>query len=422
MKVFKFGGASVKDANAVKNIATILEMYRNEKLLIIVSAMGKTTNALEALIESHFKQKDDVAKLFDKLKEFHSNIISNLFENSQTSKVINAVESLFQELQNILHKDAVDNYNFEYAQIVCFGELLSTTIISHYLNSLKMKVKWTDARKVIKTDHNYREGVIDWNKTIKNTNKLVKPHIEKDQLVITQGFIGSTSENLSTTLGREGSDYTAAIFGSILDAEYVAVWKDVPGILNADPKRFNFAKKIDKVSYKEAIEMTYYGAKVLHPKTIKPLQNKKIPLLVKSFVDAKAQGTLIESMENEPIYPPITIVEPNQILLSIYTTDFSFISEKDIGKIFESCSKHNVRVNMMQNKAISMNLCCTNKGYMIEPLIEDLSKDFKINYKSGLDLMTIRHYNYEIIYELSKSKNIMMEQKSEVTYQFVTEA
>ena len=420
MKVFKFGGASVKDAEAVKNIASILEGFRKEKLVMVVSAMGKTTNALEGLVESHFHQKNDLKEKFDKLKLFHLNVCSGLFNSSGLAIIQKELESLFIELETVLNKDAVDNYNFEYAQIVCFGELLSTKIIAIYLKENGMQVEWVDARKVIKTDHNYREGQIDWEATIRNTEQTILPLLHKDTLIITQGFIGSTFENLSTTLGREGSDYTAAILGAILNAEHVAVWKDVPGILNADPKRFNFAKKIPKLSYKEAIEMTYYGAKVLHPKTIKPLENKGIPLLVKSFLDSNEEGTVIEAIEQELLYPPITIVEPNQILLSIYTTDFSFVSENDISRIFKACSKHNVRVNMMQNKAISMNLCCTNKGYMIEPLVKELKKDFKVEYTSGLDLLTIRHYNIELIYELSKSREIIMEQKSENTYQVVT--
>ena len=284
-----------------------------------------------------------------------------------------------------------------------------------------MSADWVDARKVIKTNNDYREAKINWSQTEKNIKKFISPPIKKDRLVITQGFIGSTPETMTSTLGREGSDFTAAIIGSILDAEYVAVWKDVPGILNADPKLFNFAKKLDLMSYKEAIEMTYYGAKVLHPKTIKPLENKDIPLHVKSFIKPTDAGTVIKKLDKEQLYPPITIKEPNQILISIYTRDFSFISEHDMSRIFLLCSKHKVRVNMMQNKAISMNLSCTNKDYKIEPLINDLKKEFTVNDKDKLELLTIRHYNYEIVYELSKSKNIIMEQKSAITYQFVIE-
>jgi aspartate kinase len=284
-----------------------------------------------------------------------------------------------------------------------------------------MEAEWIDARKVIKTNNDYREAKVNWAQTEKNIKKHISPSLNKDKLVITQGFIGSTAETMTSTLGREGSDFTAAIIGSVLDAEYVAVWKDVPGILNADPKLFNFAKKMALVSYKEAIEMTYYGAKVLHPKTIKPLENKGIPLHVMSFVKPTDDGTIIRKLDDEPLYPPITIKEPNQIVISIYTTDFSFISESDMSRILLLCSEHKVRVNMMQNKAISMNLCCTNKDYKIEPLINDLEKEFTVINKDKLELLTIRHYNYEIVYELSKSKNIIMEQKSASTYQFVIE-
>ena len=421
MKVFKFGGASVKNAEAVINIASILDTYRKEKLVIVVSAMDKTTNAMEELVVSHYSLNKIATDQLKKTKDFHYGIINTLFDKQNNGPVLNRVDLLFKELESILELDPVDNYNYEYAQIVCYGELLSTSIIYEYLVSQNMKADWIDARKIIKTNNDYREAKINWPQTEKNIKKYISPSIDKDKLVITQGFIGSTAERMTSTLGREGSDFTAAILGSVLDAEYVAVWKDVPGILNADPKLFNFAKKMDLVSYKEAIEMTYYGAKVLHPKTIKPLENKGIPLHVMSFIKPADDGTIIRKLDEEPLYPPITIKEPNQIVISIYTTDFSFISESDMSRILLLCSKHKVRVNMMQNKAISMNLCCTNKDYKIEPLINDLKKEFTVINKDKLELLTIRHYNYEIVYELSKSKNIIMEQKSASTYQFVIE-
>jgi len=398
-----------------------LNTYRKEKLVIVVSAMDKTTNAMEVIAAAHYKQNKTATDHLKKTKAFHYEIIDALFDEKNNDSVLNRVDKLFKELENILEQDPVDNYNCEYARIVCYGELLSTSIIHEYLVSQNMAVDWIDARKIIKTNNDYREAKIDWPQTEKNIKKYIYPSINKDKLVVTQGFIGSTPESMTSTLGREGSDFTAAILGSVLDAEYVSVWKDVPGILNADPKLFNFAKKMDLVSYKEAIEMTYYGAKVLHPKTIKPLENKGIPLHVRSFVKPAAEGTVIKKLNKEPLYPPIIIKEPNQILISIYTTDFSFISENDMSRIFLLCSKHKVRVNMMQNKAISMNLCCTNKDYKIEPLIKALNKEFTIKDKGGLELLTIRHYNYEIVYELSKSKNIIMEQKSASTYQFVIE-
>lgn len=418
MKVFKFGGASVKDAEAVRNVSRIIGNYKNDNIVVVVSAMGKTTNDLENLIKAHYDRSKKRFQILEIIKSFHIKIIDELFNDKQHA-VYQLFENTIGKLEQTLQEDPIENYNFYYDQIVSYGELLSTKIISHYAYDNGTNNRWVDARNLIRTDNIYREAKVKWNETAQLITTKTTAIFKEAPIIITQGFIGATDEKLTTTLGREGSDFSAAIIASCLNAEEVSVWKDVPGILNADPRKFDFARKLDTISYNEAIEMTYYGAKVLHPKTIKPLENKRIPLRVRSFKDINESGTLVEKLKIDPTYPPIVILEPNQILISIQTQDFSFITEENMQFIYGLCAKNYVKVNMMQNSAITLNLCCDYVAYKINPIILDLEESFDCNVINDAELLTIRHYNYEMIYELTKEKDILLEQKSKQTYQFV---
>ena len=418
MKVFKFGGASVKDATAVRNITDILSLFPNEKIVVVISAMGKTTNALEALFKAYMS-KANYSEELQTLKDFHLTVIGELFK-SKDHPVYDIFDATLKELQAILDKEPFDNANYQYDQIVSYGELLSTKIISHYAHDNGVNNRWINAKSIIRTDNKYREANILWD----NTNEQIKARVENKfneaDVVITQGFIGSTPEQLTTTLGREGSDFTAAIIGAALDAASVTLWKDVPGILTGDPKVFESAQLLDKISYNEAIEMTYYGAKVLHPKTIKPLENKGIPLNVKSFIEPKQKGTVVEKLEQELDYKPITILEKKQLQIKVRTKDLSFISEQNLSDIYKACAANQLKINLMQHSAISLTLVCDDKPYKTKHVLANLSEQFHMEIKSDVELLTIRHYDYEIIYELCKDKKILMESKSQSTYQIVT--
>ena len=416
MKVFKFGGASVKDAGAVRNITDILKHFQGEKIVIVISAMGKTTNLLEELTEAYFSQKASAFDLFKKLKDFHTQIMEELIPD-KNHRAHQSLDETFYKLENILNSEPVENYNFQYDQIVAFGELLSTKIVSFYTYEQNIPNWWIDARSIIRTNNQYREAIVLWDETTNLINQKVLPLLEEHGFIITQGFIGATAEQLSTTLGREGSDYTAAVIGSVINASEVTVWKDVPGVLNADPKLFSFAKKMEELSYSEAIEMTYYGAKVLHPKTIKPLENKKIPLRVRSFSSIKENGSIINSATKATLYPPIIILKEDQVLIKMLTSDISFISEEHLSKIYGLFARYNVKINMMQNSAISLFICCDNKGYKIEPLLKDLYAEFTVDVTDNVKLLTIRHYNEGIINQLAMNKNILLEQRARNTYQ-----
>lgn len=416
MKVFKFGGASLKDAAGVKNVAAILQRYKGESLVIIVSAMGKTTNALEAVIDAHVKQTGKAQELYNNLKEHHYAIMRELFDAGD--EVFSLVNDTFVEGEWVLEEKPSDNYDYQYDQIVCVGELVSSKIVAAYLNKFGLPTHWLDARDVVATDNTYREGWVIWDKTKTNAQKHVTPLLEKGGFVLTQGFIGSTSENFTTTLGREGSDYSAAIFSFCLDAESMSIWKDVPGVLNADPRLFENVIKLDRLSYKEAIEMTYYGAQVIHPKTIKPLQNKNIPLYVKSFLDPDAPGTEISS-DTEDTYPPIIVVEKNQSLLHISTTDYSFVAEQHMARLFAKLAELRLFVNMMQNTAISFTICVPNIPDRLEKFIKDVSDQFRVKKEDGLELITIRHYNEETIANLKKGKMVLFEERIRNTMQMV---
>lgn len=419
MKVFKFGGASVKDAEAVRNTVSILQKFPDDNLLIVVSAMGKTTNALEKVVNAYYFKEGDSHALLDEVKAYHQTIIKALFADEQ-EKIVADINNVFVEVEWVLEEEPVRDYSFTYDQIVSTGEIVSTKIISAYLNKEKVVNTWMDVRDCIRTDNTYREGKVDWEVTQQNISQKTIPLFSGgNKIVVTQGFIGSTSENYTTTLGREGSDYTAAIFAHCLNAECMMIWKDVPGVLNADPKFFKEAQKFEKISYHDAIELAYFGASVIHPKTIKPLENKNIRLFVKSFLNPDAAGTIVErDAQTKPLIPSF-IFKSNQVLISISAKDFSFIAENNLSNIFGLFARSGIKINLMQNSAISFSICVDNDLFKIPSLIEELKKQFKILYNENLELYTIRHYYPSTIDMLSVGKEILLEQRSRQTAQLV---
>jgi aspartate kinase len=416
MQVFKFGGASVKDADAVKNLVKIVNNYPSTPLLIVVSAMGKMTNKLEDLAKAYLNGEEKSQTIFDEIKTFHFDILNQLFHHKQ-HQIYNDVANTFVEIEWILEEEINDEKNYIYDQIVSIGELVSTKIIAAYLIEMGCNTQWVDARNYIQTDNNYREANVIWDKTEFQIQKTL-PQILAQKTVVTQGFIGGTSENFTSTLGREGSDYSAAIFSACLNAEALTIWKDVPGVLNADPKWFDETQKIDQLSYHDAIELTYYGATVIHPKTIKPIQNKNIPLYVRSFLNPTAPGTKI-SNEATPLQIPSFIFKINQVLISIFPKDFSFIIEENLSHIFSILHKNKVRVNTMLNSAISFSVSVDEDEEKINSLIKDLSETFKIKYNKGLELVTIRYYNQKTIDRVVTNKEVLLEVKSRHTCQMV---
>lgn len=417
MQVFKFGGASVKDANAVKNVAAILKRYEGKQLVVVVSAMGKITNALERLVDAYFYKRENAEAVLDEIKAFHLNIVDELFPEKSHS-FYNDLENTFVEIQWAIEDEPTGTYNFEYDQIVSMGEVISTKIISAYLNEIGLKNKWMDARGLVQTDNIYREGKVDFDLTEALVKKDLIPALSANNIVITQGFLGGTSENFTTTLGREGSDYSAAILAYCLNAENVTIWKDVPGVLNADPKWFDNTIKISELTYQDAIELTYYGATVIHPKTIKPLQNKGIPLFVRSFLNHDEEGTVVkESGRKLPI--PSFIFKVNQVLISLQAKDFSFIAEDNLSSIFEVFYKHGVKIHMMQLSAINFSVCTDNDAQKIPVLLSELQNDFKVLYNDNLELCTIRYYDQSTLDRVCINKQILLEQKSRYTSQMV---
>ena len=415
MKVFKFGGASVKDASAVKNVAYILSLYNKEKVTVIISAMGKTTNATEAIVEALWnKEKSKFEDLVEERRDFHLQIMNELFVNKDNI-IYTDISTLFNQLKEKINQTISSNYNFEYDQIVSLGEIASTKIVTAYLNQENLNAKWVDARKVIRTNNTYREGNVDWEITNNLIQKSFIKSFENRDIQITQGFIGHTSEGFTTTLGREGSDYTAGIFAYCLNAESVTIWKDVPGMLNADPKWFDNTIKLDKISFKEAIELSYYGATVIHPKTIKPLQNKGIPLYVKSFIQPQAEGTIIQESTKFDALVPSFIFKMNQLYLSITPKDFSFIVEENLSDIFKRLSRLNAKINLMQNSALSFSVVLDQDKINLKTLLEEFQSTYKIKYQEGLELVTIRHYDTPTLERVLKGKNLLIEQKTDNT-------
>lgn len=414
MQVFKFGGASVKDAAGIKNLSEIIRSHKNQPLLIVVSAMGKTTNALEKLTESYFNQNDDVHNIFEEIKNYHFEIIHALFDHQ--NPVFDEVSNTFVEIDWIIEDEPVDEFNFIYDQIVSIGELVSSKIIAHYLNSIGLNIKWLDARSYIQTDNVYREAHINWGKTAELIQKDI-PKILENSFAITQGFIGNTSENFTTTLGREGSDFSAAIFASCLNAESVTVWKDVPGILNADPKLFDDCIKFDELSYTEAIEMTYYGATVIHPKTIKPLQNKQIPLYVKPFLAPHETGTVIKEA-NIIISTPIIIVKKNQVLITLHTKNLSFVTENQVSDIFKAFADAYIKVNTLQISALTFSASFDFDEIKFNKFRALITSDLELRYNTDLKLITIRHANEESIKKYITG-NVYLEERNRNTAHFV---
>jgi aspartate kinase len=420
MKVFKFGGASVKDASAVKNAGEILKQFEGEKLVVVISAMGKTTNGLEKVVNACYNKTGDALLILEEIKSFHEKIMSELFENEQ-HEVYQKVNNLFVEIEWVI-EDEPRGYDFIYDQIVSFGELISTTIVSSWLNENGINNSWLDIRDCLLTDNNYREAKVDWKQSEVLFNEKVSGLLKTNSIIITQGFIGNTSENFTTTLGREGSDYTAAIIAHIMNAESVTIWKDVPGVLNADPKFFNDAQKLEQLSYLDAIELAYYGASVIHPKTIKPLENKNIPLHVRSFLQPAAKGTTIgKDLQTKPLVPSF-IFKTNQVLISIAAKDFSFIAEENLSSIFGTFAEIGIKLNLMQNSAISFSVCIDDDQFKVPKLIERLKEDYRVRYNSDLQLYTIRHYYPSTIETLSTGRDILLEQRSRNTAQLVMKA
>ena len=418
MRVFKFGGASVKDPNAVRNVKRVLDLFPEEELVVVISAMGKTTNALESLIAAHIEQTGQKQAILNDIRSFHREILSDLFSSSDHA-IHSETENCLNEIEKILNEEPMDHYDFIYDQVVSFGEILSTKIVSAFLQDQGVENVWLDARKLVCTDNTYREAKVNWNVTQERINSAISQSEGNKKIHLTQGFIGHTSEGLTTTLGREGSDFTAGIFAYCLDAEDVTIWKDVPGMLNADPKWFEETEKLDEISYREAIELAYYGASVIHPKTIKPLQNKQIPLLVKSFLDPESEGTVIQASNRSDGLITSYIFKRDQILISISPKDFSFIVEHNLRDIFNAFHEHRVKINLMQNSAISFSACAGGDQVRIDALINDLSADFAVKYNNGVELLTIRHYDQETIDRLTAGKEILVIQRSRQTARVV---
>ncbi|TSJ37210.1 aspartate kinase [Mucilaginibacter corticis] len=416
MLVFKFGGASVKDAEGIINLANVVGKYKSEQLLIVVSAMGKTTNALEKLTKAYADQTDDMQAVYEGIKQYHYDIMAELFEPGHP--VFDDVANTFVEIDWMIEDEPHDDYDFIYDQIVSVGELVSTRIVNAYLNEAGLKSQWLDVRGYIHTDNTYREGVVQWDKT-RDSIKLSLPTQLERSIVVTQGFLGGTSENFTTTLGREGSDYTASIFAACLGADSVTTWKDVPGVLNADPKLFEDTVKFDELTYTEAIEMTYYGATVIHPKTIKPLQNAKIPLLVKPFNHPEEPGTVIKDGAAHVFKKPVIIIKQDQVLLSLSTKDYSFISEDHLSDIFSKFAKSHVKINVMQTSALSFSVCFDYKAEYFSRLLDNLKSDYNIKYNNDLTLITVRHDRDGIVKNLTAGKTILLEQLSRNTAQLV---
>ncbi|WP_310595259.1 aspartate kinase [Flavobacterium sp.] len=415
MKIFKFGGASVKDADGIKNVYDVLQKAGYEDVLLVVSAMGKTTNALEVVIKNYFDKSPELNSSVQEIKKYHNQILLDLFEDD-THPVFASVNEQFADLEYFLAHNKSPNYNFVYDQIVSYGELISTNILSHFMNFMNIKTQWLDVRNFVKTNANYRDAEVDWELTQKNIAKNVAPKI----LNITQGFLGSDENNFTTTLGREGSDYTAAIFAYCLNAESVTIWKDVPGVMNADPRYFENASLLNQISYREAIELAFYGASVIHPKTLQPLQKKEIPLYVKSFINPLLKGTSVsKGVDLEPLLPCF-IVKRNQLLISLSSIDFSFIMEENISEIFGLFHEYKIKVNLIQNSAISFSVCVEDKFDNFKELNAILSKKFKVDFEENVTLYTIRHFNDDAAQTVEKDKTVLLKQVSRETMQVVT--
>ncbi|HZH70469.1 MAG TPA: aspartate kinase [Flavobacteriaceae bacterium] len=414
MRVFKFGGASVKDAASIKNVKTVLEQTGYKDLVVVVSAMGKTTNALEKVVTDYMAGNKELETSMEVVKSFHFQILNDLFASKELS-VFSAVDKLFESLENFLTLNKSKKHPYVYDQVVSYGELLSTTIVSAYLNHSGIDNLWFDSRTCIKTDSNYRDASVNW----ELTQDRIKTRLNPNKLIITQGFIGADENNFTTTLGREGSDYTAAIFAYCLDAESVTIWKDVPGVLNADPRVFEKTELLRQISYREAIEMAFYGASVIHPKTLQPLQRKEIPLFVKSFLNPLEQGTSV--CKGRDLEPSVScfIVKNNQVLISLSSLDFSFMMEDNIGEVFKLLHEFQMKVNLIQNSAISFSVSVDNKFDKLEELVMRLKSKFQVRYNENVTLYTIRHFRERDVFEIEKNFEVLLKQQNRDTVQIV---
>ena len=423
IKVFKFGGASVKDADSVRNVATILQNHSPEKLVVVVSAMGKTTNALEKILNAWYENDERLETFIAELINYHQKIIMELFPDKKHPAHFKT-DLLFGELEGYLGSPTSLNYDYDYDQVVSFGELISTTIVSEFLTSEGLNCQWFDVRELVHTDNTWREGKVNWEKTEKQIREKVSAFLDQSEsspaIALTQGFMGASPAGDTTTLGREGSDYTAAIFAYALQADEMVIWKDVPGLLNADPKYFSRTEKLASISYREAIELSYYGATIIHPKTIKPLQNKDIPLRIKSFVKPGDEGSIIHNDTAADSLIPSFIFKVDQVLISIIPRDFSFIDEQSLSEILAVFARNSIHISLMQNSAISFSVCVDNNQRKLSRLFEELGKDYKVRYNTGLELITIRHYDQATIDRVMEDgKTVLLEMRSRLTAQFV---
>ncbi len=418
MKIFKFGGASVKDADGVRNVAAVLQRYPQDDLLIVVSAMGKTTNALEAVVWDYLAGRDCGPKVWE-LRRYHLDILEEVAPGQLDTR--QWLEELFSDLVDLLRTAPHEEVDMNYDRIVCFGELWSTAIVSMFLTGELGGSTWLDARRLVRTDSTWRSAKVNWDASsalllgaidpAKHGGKVVYP-------IVTQGFIGSTEDGLTTTLGREGSDFSAAIFAYLLDAESVTIWKDVSGMFNADPKRFADTRLLSHISYREAIELSYFGASVIHPRTLQPLQRKGIPLYVRSFIDPEAPGTIIDDRSENDSLIPSFILKPDQVLLSITPRDLSFVVEENLSAIFPVFVQHGVRINLMQNSAVAFTVCLDNDA-RVKPLVLDLRRAYEVLWNEGVDLLTVRHPDEATLARLTKGRDVLVEQRSRATARFV---
>ena len=416
MKVFKFGGASVKDAEGVKNAASIIKSQSGEQLVVVVSAMGKTTNAFEDVLESHLKRSEQAFNQLESIKSYHFGVCIDLFGDKK-NPIFQELHNTFVEAEWQIEDEPIGTRGFEYDQLIGLGELLSSKILAAYLKLSGLENTWIDARDVVRTDNTYQAAKVDW----KETERLIQAKFStlSEDIIVTQGFIGSSSENFTTTLGREGSDFSAAIFASSLNAKEVVIWKDVEGMLNADPKHYESTVKLENISYKEAVELAYYGASVIHPKTVKPLENNQIPLYVKSFKNPSMSGSLIDGNSDRDREIPSYIHKENQILVSFSSRDFDFIDERKLSEIFKLFSNIGLSVNILQNSAISFTVVFDNESSKIDELRKAVSEKYKVSYNEGATLITIRHFTDQIIIDLLKGRTVLLEQRTRNTARFV---
>lgn len=419
MQIYKFGGASIATPERMEALLPVIQ-HAEQPVVVVVSALGKTTNALEAIVEKACKgSKDEAHTLAKELEQKHIDYAKTILSVDNQAACTAALNVFFTELQWAIDDAAADKHDYSYDQIVCIGEFMSTRIFSFYLQQQGVNIEWVDVRDVLRTDDTYRDARVDMAYSQKQADQVLQPLLKEGKSILTQGFVGATADNTSVTLGREGSDYTAALLAAMLGASGVTIWKDVEGLKNADPKEFPNTVKIEAITYHEVIEMAYYGAQVIHPKTIKPLQNNNIPLYVKCFLDKDLKGTVIQNEVSSLFYPPLIVLKKDQILLQVTTKDFSFITEDNLSNLYKIFHDLNIKINLIQNAAISFVACIDHKEDKIKALIQLLGKDYKVFTNEDVSLLTIRHYTPEVLFDLTKSRHVLLEQKTRQTVQVV---